>query len=138
MRRRPHDHISGQVSYIFSLTSFSTAPRPDSFPQTRVLGTMSSHDKSSVEFAEKGHESVIQVTDVQSTSIEDERRVKALVLKQDLRIVPLCAAIYLLCYLDRSNIGTQYWPSPCLALTPFTRHRECKNTQRQCQTRSSL
>ncbi len=25
--------------------------------------------------------------------------------KQDLRIVPLSAAIYLLCYLDRSNIG---------------------------------
>jgi hypothetical protein len=31
---------------------------------------------------------------------------KALVWKQDLRIVPLCAAIYLLCYLDRSNIGS--------------------------------
>ncbi|KAG4440111.1 hypothetical protein IFR05_004408 [Cadophora sp. M221] len=30
---------------------------------------------------------------------------KALVWKQDLRIVPLCAGIYLLCYLDRSNIG---------------------------------
>ncbi|PBP16023.1 hypothetical protein BUE80_DR013171 [Diplocarpon rosae] len=30
---------------------------------------------------------------------------KALVWRQDLRIVPLCAAIYLLCYLDRSNIG---------------------------------
>ncbi|KAI9055663.1 hypothetical protein LZ554_000606 [Drepanopeziza brunnea f. sp. 'monogermtubi'] len=30
---------------------------------------------------------------------------RALVRKQDLRIVPLCAAIYLLCYLDRSNIG---------------------------------
>lgn len=30
---------------------------------------------------------------------------KALVWKQDLRIVPLCAFIYLLCYLDRSNIG---------------------------------
>ncbi|KAL1593164.1 hypothetical protein SLS60_010772 [Paraconiothyrium brasiliense] len=30
---------------------------------------------------------------------------KALVWKQDLRIVPLAAAIYLLCYLDRSNIG---------------------------------
>lgn len=30
---------------------------------------------------------------------------KALIWKQDLRIVPLCAAIYLLCYLDRSNIG---------------------------------
>lgn len=32
-------------------------------------------------------------------------REKALVWKQDLRIVPLCAGIYLLCYLDRSNIG---------------------------------
>lgn len=30
---------------------------------------------------------------------------KSLVWKQDLRIVPLCAGIYLLCYLDRSNIG---------------------------------
>ncbi|XTI91161.1 putative MFS transporter [Cenococcum geophilum] len=30
---------------------------------------------------------------------------KALVWKQDKRIVPLCAGIYLLCYLDRSNIG---------------------------------
>lgn len=29
----------------------------------------------------------------------------ALVFKQDLRIIPLSAAIYLLCYLDRSNIG---------------------------------
>lgn len=32
---------------------------------------------------------------------------KALVRKQDLRIVPLSAFIYLLCYLDRSNIGRQ-------------------------------
>ncbi|KAK5175647.1 uncharacterized protein LTR77_000786 [Saxophila tyrrhenica] len=30
---------------------------------------------------------------------------KKLVLKQDLRIVPLSAGIYLLCFLDRSNIG---------------------------------
>lgn len=30
---------------------------------------------------------------------------RALVFKQDLRIVPLSAGIYLLCYLDRSNIG---------------------------------
>ena len=34
-----------------------------------------------------------------------DAREKALVWKQDLRIVPLCAGIYLLCYLDRSNIG---------------------------------
>jgi hypothetical protein len=35
----------------------------------------------------------------------DEVRERALVLKQDLRIIPLSASIYLLCYLDRSNIG---------------------------------
>ncbi|KAJ0418819.1 hypothetical protein BJY00DRAFT_287074 [Aspergillus carlsbadensis] len=36
----------------------------------------------------------------------DPAAVAALVWKQDLRIVPLSAVIYLLCYLDRSNIGT--------------------------------
>ncbi|RMY83921.1 hypothetical protein D0862_11563 [Hortaea werneckii] len=30
---------------------------------------------------------------------------KKLILRQDLRIIPLCSFIYLLCYLDRSNIG---------------------------------
>lgn len=30
---------------------------------------------------------------------------KHLVWKQDLRILPICCGIYLLCYLDRSNIG---------------------------------
>jgi hypothetical protein len=30
---------------------------------------------------------------------------KALVWKQDQRILPFCVVIYLLCYLDRSNIG---------------------------------
>ncbi|KAL2793516.1 major facilitator superfamily domain-containing protein [Aspergillus keveii] len=35
----------------------------------------------------------------------DPAAVAALVWKQDLRIVPLSAVIYLLCYLDRSNIG---------------------------------
>ncbi|KAH8670308.1 MFS transporter-like protein [Tricladium varicosporioides] len=37
--------------------------------------------------------------------VERTAEENALVWKQDLRIVPLCAAIYLLCYLDRSNIG---------------------------------
>jgi len=35
----------------------------------------------------------------------NEKEEKSLVRKQDLRIVPLAASIYLLCYLDRSNIG---------------------------------
>lgn len=30
---------------------------------------------------------------------------KALIWKQDLRILPICCGVYLLCYLDRSNIG---------------------------------
>ena len=30
---------------------------------------------------------------------------KALVYRQDIKLLPLCAFIYLLCYLDRSNIG---------------------------------
>ncbi|CRG83344.1 putative transporter C1002,16c [Talaromyces islandicus] len=36
---------------------------------------------------------------------KDPAAVKSLIWKQDLRIVPLSAFIYLLCYLDRSNIG---------------------------------
>ncbi|EED19035.1 MFS transporter, putative [Talaromyces stipitatus ATCC 10500] len=35
----------------------------------------------------------------------DKTAIRKLVWKQDLRIVPLSAFIYLLCYLDRSNIG---------------------------------
>lgn len=44
-------------------------------------------------------------TGVIEAPVERTAADKALVLKQDLRIVPLCAVIYLLCYLDRSNIG---------------------------------
>ncbi|GFF91186.1 MFS transporter, putative [Aspergillus udagawae] len=63
----------------------------------------------------KTHPSVEDARDVEIVSDDiDEQHFdasyrspqeKALVWKQDLRIVPLCAAIYLLCYLDRSNIG---------------------------------
>ncbi|PKX93296.1 putative MFS transporter [Aspergillus novofumigatus IBT 16806] len=63
----------------------------------------------------KPHSSVEDARDVEIASDDfDEQHFdasyrspqeKALVWKQDLHIVPLCAAIYLLCYLDRSNIG---------------------------------
>ncbi|KAG2025316.1 hypothetical protein GB937_003079 [Aspergillus fischeri] len=63
----------------------------------------------------KPHPSVEDARDVEiaSEDIDEQHsdasyrspQEKALVWKQDLRIVPLCAAIYLLCYLDRSNIG---------------------------------
>ncbi|RDK40560.1 MFS general substrate transporter [Aspergillus phoenicis ATCC 13157] len=50
-------------------------------------------------------EAAPQVTQESYAGIDLSIREKALVWKQDLRIVPLCAGIYLLCYLDRSNIG---------------------------------
>jgi hypothetical protein len=54
---------------------------------------------------------------------------KALVFKQDLRIVPLSAGIYLLCYLDRSNIGkTSSLPSSDHLLTS---KRQCQNIEFQ-------
>ncbi|KAG9250115.1 major facilitator superfamily domain-containing protein [Emericellopsis atlantica] len=42
---------------------------------------------------------------VATTAIINPKQDAALVRKQDLRIIPLAAGIYLLCYLDRSNIG---------------------------------
>lgn len=46
-----------------------------------------------------------QVLSDSSAALEHSEREKALIWKQDLRVVPLAAFIYLLCYLDRSNIG---------------------------------
>ncbi|KAF2188159.1 MFS transporter [Zopfia rhizophila CBS 207.26] len=40
-----------------------------------------------------------------SNVTETDKASKALIWRQDKRIMPLCAVIYLLCYLDRSNIG---------------------------------
>ncbi|KAJ5824317.1 hypothetical protein N7447_006657 [Penicillium robsamsonii] len=57
---------------------------------------------------EKYMHDVEQGSELTSPDVVDDAlnaREKALVWKQDLRIIPLCAAIYLLCYLDRSNIG---------------------------------
>ncbi|KAI4657037.1 uncharacterized protein J4E79_007652 [Alternaria viburni] len=42
---------------------------------------------------------------IDAASDYDNTAVRALVWKQDLRIIPLTAGIYLLCFLDRSNIG---------------------------------
>ncbi|KIW15800.1 hypothetical protein PV08_05850 [Exophiala spinifera] len=42
----------------------------------------------------------------QSVDVEERRALeKAILRKQDVRIVPICATIFLLAYLDRSNIG---------------------------------
>ncbi|TVY17643.1 MFS transporter prlL [Lachnellula arida] len=58
---------------------------------------------------EKGHEAVgVGVGAIHEAIVDADNngvKQKALIWKQDLRIVPLSAGIYLLCYLDRSNIG---------------------------------
>ena len=59
--------------------------------------------KSAITCLEDGQEKA--ATGVIESLVERTPADKALVFKQDLRIVPLCAGIYLLCYLDRSNIG---------------------------------
>ncbi|CZT06890.1 related to putative tartrate transporter [Rhynchosporium graminicola] len=57
-----------------------------------------------MEFA--NHKNEANETGTSAESIPERTAAdRALIWKQDLRIVPLCAAIYLLCYLDRSNIG---------------------------------
>lgn len=70
--------------------------------------------KSTVTCLEDGQEKA--ATEVIEAPVERTSADKALVFKQDLRIVPLCAGIYLLCYLDRSNIGKNpycYFPIAC-------------------------
>lgn len=59
--------------------------------------------KSTVTCLEDGQEKA--TTGVIEAPVARTAEDKSLVFKQDLRIVPLCAGIYLLCYLDRSNIG---------------------------------
>lgn len=67
-----------------------------------VLGSSPSTTYRSVNLLQ----AIFQESD-SAVSIEDDvAKNKALVRKQDIRIVPLSAGIYLLCYLDRSNIGS--------------------------------
>ncbi|KAF7369776.1 MFS transporter [Mycena venus] len=55
------------------------------------------NEKSAVDYKED--------VESQNSYVYDEAAEKALLRKQDIRIIPLSAAIYLLAYLDRSNIG---------------------------------
>lgn len=64
---------------------------------------MSDKDRD-VETGKEAAASQAQVSQAQVTEIDSVRE-KKLLLRQDLRIIPLSAGIYLLCYLDRSNIG---------------------------------
>ena len=59
-------------------------------------------DRAAVaDVSEKGHDIYLDQTEDEPPALAQ----RDLVRRQDLRIVPLSAGIYLLCYLDRSNIG---------------------------------
>lgn len=68
----------------------SPEPRTSSDPETACKPDLS-HIESSA----------LDLSNTERSALE-----KKLLWKQDLRIVPLSAGIFLLCYLDRSNIGT--------------------------------
>ena len=65
---------------------------------------------------------------------------KALVWKQDLRIVPLSAFIYLLCYLDRSNIGkiAHEGPAHWKIMLSLVDSRKCQGIEQGHGQRPSL
>ncbi|KAJ7123752.1 putative MFS transporter [Mycena epipterygia] len=66
---------------------------------------MSAQTDLKTDIQEVDHEKQDYASQTESTNDYDVAVETALIRKQDLRIVPLSAAIYLLCYLDRSNIG---------------------------------
>jgi hypothetical protein len=68
-----------------------------------ALQTQSSHSLDKIEAA--SHIDDVNGLNVVGVRTHEE---KNLVRKQDLRIMPLSAAIFLLCYLDRSNIGMRF------------------------------
>ncbi|KAF7556145.1 hypothetical protein G7Z17_g1648 [Cylindrodendrum hubeiense] len=70
-------------------------------------GISASHRENSITripSIEKGGEDVSPTFDVFSGQ-EDSKANKDLLRKQDIRLIPICAMMYLLAYLDRSNIG---------------------------------
>jgi hypothetical protein len=63
-------------------------------------------------------------------ALEYSEREKALLWKQDLRVVPLAAFIYLLCYLDRSNIG-KFGFGVLPDASKLMLQRQCQNFERK-------
>lgn len=68
---------------------------------------------------EANDDKATQATTGLSYTNQGTQEERSLIFKQDLRIIPLSSGIYLLCYLDRSNIGNA---KVCLS----TRIRTCE------------
>lgn len=86
--------------------------------------------RSNFTAAKCGAEEKYSGHDADLPGLEKDAQEKALVWKQDLRIVPLCAAIYLLCYLDRSNIGmfVVFHGKPRSQALWLTKYRKCQDS----------
>lgn len=76
---------TNEVSFAVRTPPYTVTARPIGFTEFGTLAT-----------------DLIQLTPTFFFTDEDEKRVK---WKQDRTIIPLCAGIYFLCYLDRANIG---------------------------------
>ncbi|KAK3055275.1 hypothetical protein LTR09_003828 [Extremus antarcticus] len=64
------------------------------------------HDENSEKSPERSqHDQHEYITIEGGGFVEDKQRARRLVRRMDLHILPLCAWIYLLNYLDRGNIG---------------------------------
>jgi len=91
------------------------------------MNVQSSGSFAAADAGEKGHDIYLDQTEVEPP-LDAQRK---LVRRQDLGIVPLSAGIYLLCYLDRSNIGTYQNTRICASLTI---RRKCKDAQLRQET----
>ena len=80
----------------------SSSPSP---PNTKPLSHSPRNDTAATdEVGSPGKPELIE-SESQTQNAYTPAQEKSLILKQDLTILPLSAFIYLLCYLDRSNIG---------------------------------
>lgn len=86
----------------------SVETSPTSILTTKDMSILAPYDvKATAPLQVDDVESLPEKNGIQTPQqpIYDKTKEKALIRKQDKRIVPLSAGIYLLCYLDRSNIG---------------------------------
>ncbi|KAL9045143.1 MAG: hypothetical protein Q9214_001772, partial [Letrouitia sp. 1 TL-2023] len=95
-------HFTGdayRAASSWTMAVFSRVTRPTDLPTA-----INQHD------SEKSADDDIQTTEKgahagSNSSIVDPQTEKSVVRKMDLHVVPLVSALYLLAFLDRSNIG---------------------------------
>lgn len=93
-------HSAPAISSWSPATSQSASPTIDATKETAKFD-----EEAALKLTESTGTTVTVNAIDDPFSKDDSPENKALVRRMDRRIVPLSASIYLLCYLDRSNIG---------------------------------